>query len=253
MSLTSFVLRFASPPPKVEEHDRYLFIGPHPDDIEIGAGATAAKLVSMGKKVCFLICTDGRFGSETVPPEELVEIRKAEAVKSAKTLGVTDVRFLDLCDGGFYDEDELCRGIAKTIGDFKPDLVFAPDYFVASESHTDHLNVGKASARAAYFAPYSGVAAKLGAESADVKGIAYYMTAKPNRYVLTSGELLKLQLDSVAKCHVSQFDADGMKALSLYLRIRSLDFGLRNLRLHAEGFRCISAQGMHCMPESDFI
>lgn len=253
MSLTSFVLRFASPPPKIEEHDRYLFIGPHPDDIEIGAGATVAKLVSMGKKVCFLICTDGRFGSETVSPEELVEIRKAEALKSAKTLGVTDVRFLDLCDGGFYDEDELCRGIAKTIGDFKPDLVFAPDYFVASESHTDHLKVGKAAARAAYFAPYSGVAAKLGAESADVKGIAYYMTAKPNRYVLTSGELLKLQLSSILDCHKSQFGENSGKALALYLRIRSADFGLRNLKPHAEGFRCVSAQGMHCMPESDFI
>lgn len=253
MSLTSFVLRFASPPPKIEEHDRYLFIGPHPDDIEIGAGATVAKLVSMGKKVCFLICTDGRFGSETVSPEELVEIRKAEALKSAKTLGVSDVRFLKLCDGGFYDDDELCRGIAKTIGEFKPDLVFAPDYFVASESHTDHLKVGKAAARAAYFAPYSGVAAKLGAESADVKGIAYYMTAKPNRYVLTSGELLKLQLSSILDCHKSQFDENSGKALALYLRIRSADFGLRNLKPHVEGFRCVSAQGMHCMPESDFI
>ncbi len=253
MSLTSFVLRFASPPPKIEEHDRYLFIGPHPDDIEIGAGATAAKLARLGKKVCFLVCTDGRFGSETVPPEELAEIRKTEAIKSAKMLGVTDVRFLGLCDGGFYDEEALCQGIAKTIGDFKPDLVFAPDPFVASESHTDHLRVGKAAARATYFAPYSGVAAKLGAAAADVKGIAYYMTAKPNRYALTSKELLKLQLDSVSECHKSQFDAEGMKALSLYLKIRSLDFGLRNFKPHAEGFRCISAQGMHCMPESDFI
>ena len=31
------------------------------DDIEIGAGATAAKLAAMGKKVTFLICTDGRY------------------------------------------------------------------------------------------------------------------------------------------------------------------------------------------------
>lgn len=253
MSLTSLVLTLVAPPPQIEGFDRYLFVGPHPDDIEIGAGATAAKLVSMGKKVCFLICTDGRFGSETISPKELIEIRKAEAIKSAKMLGVTDVRFSELCDGGFYDEDELCRGIAKTIGDFKPDLVLAPDHFVASESHTDHLKVGRAAARAAYFAPYSGVAAKLGAESADVKGIAYYMTAKPNRYVLTSGELLRLQLDSVSKCHVSQFDAEGMKALSLYLKLRSLDFGLRKFGLHAEGFRCISAQGMHCLPESDLI
>ena len=62
MGLTKLVLKFAVPVPKVESFERYLFIGPHPDDIEIGAGATAAKLAAMGKEVCFLVCLDGRFG-----------------------------------------------------------------------------------------------------------------------------------------------------------------------------------------------
>ena len=107
MSLTRLALRFAAPAPKVEAFDRYLFIGPHPDDIEVGAGATAAKLVAAGKQVCFLICTDGRYGLEHAPesttPEALIELRKAEAVASAKLLGVEDVRFLEFSDGGFYD------------------------------------------------------------------------------------------------------------------------------------------------------
>ncbi len=253
MSLTSFALRFASPPPEIEKCERFLFIGPHPDDIEIGAGATAAKLAAMGKAVCFLVCTDGRYGSETVPPEELIPLRRAEAQKSAELLGVHDLRFLDLCDGGFYSEEELCRGIAEVIGNFAPDLVFAPDPCVASECHTDHLRVGRAASRAAYFAPYSGVAAHMGAVPAPVKGIAYYMTARPNRYVKTDEALFKTQLSSVLDCHLSQFDESAGKALALYLRLRSVDFGLRRFTLHAEGFRCISALGMHCMPESDFI
>ncbi|MBR1441855.1 MAG: PIG-L family deacetylase [Lachnospiraceae bacterium] len=62
MSLTGMILRKAAPVPKMEAFERFLFIGPHPDDIEIGAGATAAKLRQMGKKVCFLICTDGVLG-----------------------------------------------------------------------------------------------------------------------------------------------------------------------------------------------
>ena len=94
MSLTRLALRFAAPAPKVEAFDRYLFIGPHPDDIEVGAGATAAKLVAAGKQVCFLICTDGRYGLEHAPkgttPEALIELRKAEAVASAKLLGVDE-------------------------------------------------------------------------------------------------------------------------------------------------------------------
>lgn len=61
MGLTSLILKFAAPLPKIESYQRYLFLGPHPDDIKIGAGATAAKFASAGKDVCFLICTDGQF------------------------------------------------------------------------------------------------------------------------------------------------------------------------------------------------
>ena len=37
MSLTRTILRFAAPVPAIDRFDRYLFIGPHADDIEIGA------------------------------------------------------------------------------------------------------------------------------------------------------------------------------------------------------------------------
>ena len=60
MSLTRLVLQYAAPFPQLLDYETYLFVGPHPDDIEIGAGATVSKLVSIGKKVVFLICTDGR-------------------------------------------------------------------------------------------------------------------------------------------------------------------------------------------------
>ena len=46
MSISSAVIKLAAPLPKIEQFDSFLFIGPHPDDIEIGAGATAAKLAA---------------------------------------------------------------------------------------------------------------------------------------------------------------------------------------------------------------
>ena len=143
MSLTRFALKFAVPAVKLEAYRRYLFIGPHPDDIEIGAGATAAKLAAEGKDVAFMICTDGRYGdgATALRGDELAEERKREAIASAKMLGVTDVRFIGLCDGAGYDVDELLRGIARTVGEFKPDVIFAPDQDVDSECHADHLNV----------------------------------------------------------------------------------------------------------------
>ena len=254
MSLTRLALRFAVPAPKVEAFDRYLFIGPHPDDIEVGAGATAAKLVAAGKQVCFLICTDGRYGLEHAPegtaPEELVELRKAEALASAKLLGVTDVRFLGFSDGGFYDFEDLVRAAARVVGDFQPQVILAPDPDVTSECHVDHKNVGEASKRLAFFAPFPEIMARYGAGAADVQALAFYMTARPDRFVSTRG-LLRRQLDALL-CHRTQFPADSeaYKSVALYLKLRSIDFGLRSLQGRAEGFRVLGKTHMHCLPEA---
>jgi len=253
MSLTSIAVRFAVPVPKVESFERYLFIGPHPDDIEIGAGATAAKLAAMGKTVCFLICTDGRFGDghTALRGDALIERRREEAIASAKLLGIGDVRFLGLSDGACYAQDVLMRGIAQAIGDFQPEMVFAPDPCVSSECHADHLNVGEAARRLACAAPYPGTMQAFDAQPAPVQAIAYYMTAKPNRYVKTSRYLHK-QLSSIFDCHTSQFPPGSgeSNSLRLYLKLRSIDFGLRSLKGRAEGFRVLGQTHMHCLPEA---
>lgn len=255
MGLTKLILKFAAPLPRIENYERYLFLGPHPDDIEIGAGATAAKLAALGKQVCFLICTDGRFGDGSAPDgihgQALIEMRKQEAIRSAAMLGVTDVRFLELSDGGFYEINDLEKGIAGIIGNFKPDVVFAPDPCVTSECHKDHLNVGNAARQIACFAPYPGIMEQYGAESANVQALAYYMTAKPTRFVKTTG-FLKKQLAAVFDCHISQFpkgSADG-NPIKLYLTLRSVDFGLRSFKGRAEGFRVLGVTHMHCLPEA---
>ena len=255
MSLTKTVLKFAAPLPRIEEFDRYLFIGPHPDDIEIGAGATAAKLAAQGKKICFLVCTDGRFGDGNAPAgvkgEKLVEMRRKEALRSAELLGINDVRFLELRDGGGYTKSELLKGIAAVTGDFKPDIIFAPDPFVASECHTDHLTVGECARQIACFAPYPGIMETYGAESAAVKALAFYMTARPNRFVAVKGYVGK-QLSSVFDIHKSQFpdNSADAKAISLYLKLRAADNGLRSFKGCAEGFRVLGATQMHCLPEA---
>ena len=255
MSLTKAVLKIAAPVPRIEDFSRYLFIGPHPDDIEIGCGATAAKLAAEGKTVTFLILTDGRYGdgfSGGIRGDDLVALRRRESIASAERLGVKDVRFLDLCDGGFYDYRDMIRGIAKTAGECAPDLIFAPDPYTGRECHIDHLNTGRAASHVAYLAPYPGIMEREGADAADVKGIAYYMTAKPNRYVKVSKEMFALQNEALFGCHTSQFPEGSTEAkqLQMYLKLRSADFGLRNMCRHAEGFRVLGPVHMHCTPES---
>ena len=265
MSILSKVIRTAVPIPKVESFDRYLFIGPHPDDIEIGAGATVAKLVKMGKKVSFLICLDGRYGLENATKgtteEELVKIRQKEAIASAGMLGVSDVRFLGLSDGGFYntglngaeepDTNSLLSMMAKAIGEVKPEIIFVTDPDVKSECHTDHINVGECAKRLAFFAPFREIMAKYGAESADVKAIAFYMTGSPNKYVKTSG-FINQQFASIFECHKSQYPegCPDIDSLKLYLKLRSFFFGLRSLKGRAEGFRVQGRVHTHCLPEA---
>lgn len=255
MRLLKWILKAAVPIPRIEDHQRFLFVGPHPDDIEIGAGATAAKLAAMGKEICFLICLDGRFGDGNAPEgihgDKLVALRKQEAIASAAMLGVTDVRFLDLCDGGFYEQKELVNKLAQAVGDFQPDVILAPDPDVTSECHVDHLHVGTAAKQVAYFAPYRGIMAGYEAAAAPVQALAFYMTAKPNRFVKTKG-YLKLQLKSVFDCHHSQFPENSAdrKSISLYLKLRAMDFGLRSGKGCAEGFRVLGTTHMHCFPEA---
>ena len=251
-----FILKKAVPLPRPDSFSRYLFIGPHPDDLEIGCGATISRLAAMGKEIHFLICLDGRYGLGNAPkgttPEQLVDIRKAEATASAKLLGVKDIRFLDFCDGGFYDVAELRTAILKQVGEIKPDIIFAVDPDVPNECHIDHIQVGQQCKIAAKLAPFKEIMERYGAESAPVKAIALYMTARPNRYVITSSKDLEKQIQAM-KTNVSQFPegCNDLAAVSRYLKLRSFFYGKRRLRGHAEGFRVIDALHMHCFPEEE--
>ena len=255
MGITKLAIKFAAPFPKVQSFDRYLFVGPHPDDIEIGAGATVAALATQGKSICFLICTDGRYGTlnlkEDISEEELIATRKEEALRSAAALGVKDVRFLELSDGGFYDNGELLRGIAGVISDFQPDVIFAPDPAPASECHIDHLNVGKAVRTLGISSVIPGIMKKFGATPCPLKAVAFYMTAKPNVYMKTTG-FVKKQFAAIFENHLSQYPegCSDRKSIELYLKLRARDFGMRSFHVSAEGFRMLGTTHMHCLPEA---
>ena len=134
----------------------------------------------------------------------------------------------------------------------RPDVILAPDPCVTSECHMDHLNTGNAARYIACFASYPSIMKAYGADgAADLKALAYYMTAKPNHFVKTTGFLAK-QLDSVFKVHLSQFPegcADASQ-ITLYLKLRAADFGLRSFHKTAEGYRVLGPTQMHCLPET---
>lgn len=246
-----FILKKAVPVPKLTDLDNFLFVGPHPDDIEVACGGTVAKLAKMGKKITFLIVTDGCVGSvdPTLTAEQLISIRKNEALASARLLGVNDVRFLAYADGDDYSVKDVVKDIVAAILDVKPGVVLCPDHTVPSECHPDHLKVGKAATDAVFYATWDKLTERMGLSGA-VKGInlAYYYTSRPNGYVGVT-QTAKLHIDAVS-CHKSQFTVDDIKALKMYFSIRERRFGLRCGRIRAEGFRILSPTHQHCFPEA---
>ena len=73
-----------------------LVFGAHPDDAELGAGATIAKEVSKGKKVGIVDLTRGELGTRGS-----AEIRDREAAKAAEILGVAVRENMEFADGFF--------------------------------------------------------------------------------------------------------------------------------------------------------
>ena len=257
--LFKLIFSIAIPKPRIENYDSYLFIGPHPDDIEIGAGATVAKLVEMGKKVTFLIATDGRYGTrdDNIELEDLVRIRQNEAVEGAAALGVKDVVFLPFRDGGQYDKGEMTLAFAKEIARIKPDMVIAPDPKLPSEMHLDHINTGEAASHSLILSDTPRFMKEQGLEAHGVKAIAFYYTARPNRYVRVT-KTVKTAIEAIKK-HASQFPqtttegAYYLKMLKLYLNIQGIRYGLRCFSRRAQGFKVYDARHIHCGPEAELL
>lgn len=194
MLLNRLLIKTVAPVPKIEKFKTHLFVAPHPDDIEIAVGSTVARLAREGKDVYYLVCTDGRFGTEdeNMSPETLVKIRRDEQLAAAKILGVKDVRFLPFEDGGMYDEVALRIEIAKVIAEIKPDVVIGPDHKLYPESHPDHLRVGEAVSKAYFMCSNVNMMKSVGAtQIAKPTVLAYYFTGKPNRFVKITKKTLK--------------------------------------------------------------
>ena len=245
------ILKRVAPLPKLGSFERYLFIGPHPDDIEVACAPTIRALTQSGKHVSFLVLTDGRMGTTdlALAGDPLVAIRQRESLDSAKLLGVTDVTFLPFHDGGMYPMEDAACEISKQIVRLQPDAVFAPDPNVISECHIDHIKAGLAAKMSMNMAPFESVMQSIGGSGSHaVKALAFYYTDKPNAY-LPIGRFFSARAEALA-CHKSQFDEKMISDISMYFKLRSIRLGLRKLHGMRDGYRALSATHMHCFPEA---
>lgn len=122
-----------------------LVITPHPDDAEFGAAGSVVNLVRQGKKVVYIVCTNGDKGTDSsgCKPEELASVREQEQLDAAKVLGVKEVVFLRHPDQSLEDTPEFRREIVRYIRLYKPELVITADPYRRYVWHRDHRIVGQ--------------------------------------------------------------------------------------------------------------
>lgn len=130
-----------------EDWERALAIVAHPDDMEYGAASAVARWTSQGKRVAYLLVTDGEAGISTMPPDEAAPLRRAEQVASCAVVGVTVVEFLGRPDGLLVEGLDLRRDLTAAIRRHRPDIVLSINHRDSwggpSWNHVDHRVVGR--------------------------------------------------------------------------------------------------------------
>ena len=121
---------------------KVVVLAPHMDDEVIGCGGTLARHVACGAEVTVIFLTDGRQGGKVPPAEgplegtEIGAVRKLEAQRALRELGVNKFAFLDAADGNLRAEVAGLAGkLREILQQIRPTVVYLPFFL---EEHPDH-------------------------------------------------------------------------------------------------------------------
>lgn len=161
---------------------KVVMVSPHPDDFCLCAGGTVALHARRKDEVRILILSNGEHGGDP-------EVRKKEAVESARILGCRRVDFLGLPDGRVDDSIDSVSKIEERIADFAPDRVYCNSH---KDRHQDHRNGSLATLSAA----------RKALEVFMYEGMTAWTSFQPSTYVDIS-DVIDLKMQAIA-AHKSQ-------------------------------------------------
>jgi len=229
--------------PKLESVKRALFIQPHPDDNQIGAGGTIAMLIDRGVEVWELTVLDDRYTDLTYTGQGLT-LRQKEVMAAQACLGMKDAGFLGYGDRTKASMREIADAITLVIRKIQPDAVFTADPYLENEFHEDHVKVSQAVCTAVMDAQFAFLPEYVEGKPREdvwrVKTLGFYYTDKPNTVVdIASYEEKKLES---VRCHASQL-APG---LLLSVKLLAQQWAAETEYESVEVLRLISQLHMHC-------
>lgn len=132
--------RFRACPQPDDLSKSVIVFAPHQDDEVLGCGGTIIKKVASGSQVNIVFMTDG-CGSHAayITREELIALRRAEAVEAARILGVPEdrVTFLEFPDGALASaKPDALKQVHALLDEHHPQEVLVPHHL---DGPSDHL------------------------------------------------------------------------------------------------------------------
>lgn len=227
---------------------RVLAIHAHPDDIEFQCAGTLSLLKSAGCEITVATMTAGDKGSAELSPEEIAEIRRGEAARSAALLGAEYLclgfRDLEIC----FDNDSR-RAVIEAIRKVRPDMVitappvdYMPDHEETSRLVRDAcFTAAVPNYKTRQWDPASALGHIPHLYYVDpLGGVDYYGAAIEPQFVVDVSEAFDLKLEMLA-CHSSQREwlrrQHGIDEYLESCRRFSAKQGERIGAAHGEGFR----------------
>lgn len=213
-----------------------LLFGPHPDDIEIGAGGTVARHTAAGYRVGLCDLTAGEMGSNGTVEERMAEGESARAVLGAPWR--VNLRLPDRAIGSHPDH---ARAVVELVRAARPRTVALPYW---SDRHPDHVAASRLLTEAVFSSGLRRYPA--GGDAWRPEWTCYYFinsSATPS-FVIDVSQHYEVKRRALA-CHKSQFAPAAADAVATRLtsprfqqliESRDAQFGAVAGVAYAEGF-----------------
>jgi len=218
-----------------------LAFGAHPDDVELGCGGTIIKMVSEGKICAIVDLTRGELGTRGTE-----ETRKAEAMDSAKILGVIARENLEMKDGFLENSREYQMRIVKMIRKYRPEIVLAN---TIDDRHPDHAKAAKLVSDACFLAGLRKIETVVEGENQEVwrpKHVFHYIQWKnvEPEFVIDISDQLDKKIEACMAFKTQFYDPTSnepetpITSKDFYesLTYRAQDLGRLSGVTYAEGF-----------------
>lgn len=213
-----------------------LAFGAHPDDVELGCAGTLIKETQKGQKVGIIDLTLGELGTRGN-----AKIRKDEAQKAAKIMGIALRENMGFKDGLFQNNEENKIAIIEKIRNYQPDIVIACAH---ADRHPDHPKCSQLITEACFLSGLEKIDTKQAVWRP--KAIYYYIQFQsliPNLVIDISAQML-LKLKAI-KSYSSQFyNPESKESPTIIssknfldsISYRAKDLGRQSNCKYAEGF-----------------